>query len=421
MNKSINDDLKKKKIKKVSFGKTIYSRIKSYDNRNNEFFKNFSIIINNKSIKENKFINYNQKKINKNNSQIYGYKTLIPKLNYNIFNKKEITPLNSNSILQSQSSKNFNQTVNNNINNISLKNINNEPIINSLNNSLNLKNKNRAIISFKKDLNKYKIENNKRFIEQEKELNFTSELNSKNGVLGKMSKSQSETFIYLKGNKNNNYPFLNNSNSLTSKNNNFSFREKNLYQLSKSRNITARKIFKYYISQESKDKFKPIKNFEKFLKKKYKNSKNRFNKIYCLNKLHIKRINELKNNRIIAYKDDFNIKDYQYTLLELVKNRIGNYNLFSLGQNYREFNDKMNKKIKPKGRFTNLADKLRNNAPSFLINRLKQMDVDKLIARAKFLNCNISMDENKKFKNENIFKEFNLYMKNKNKSNNKNK
>ena len=412
---NINDFIKKKKIKKVSFAKEVKSNNNS-DSKSNESFNNLFPNINKFTPrKKNIFININPKIINKNNSEIFDNKNLFPQLNYNTFNKKQLTPLNNYSILQA--SKRFNQPTNLTNKHISLKKSIYKPLNNSLNKEHSPKNKKRASISYKLDLDKFKIENNLVLNEHEKELSFNSEPNSINNNIRKMSKSRTEAYIHFKKSKNNSLPFLNNYNSF----NNSSIREKNFSQLSKSRNVTARKIFNYYISQESKDKFTPIKNFERFIKKKYKNPKNRFNKIYCLNKLHLQRIKELKNNRIIAYKDDFNIKDYQYTLLELIRNRVGNNNLFSLGQNYKEFNEKLNKKIKPKGRFTNLADKLRNNAPSYLINRLKQLDRDKLIARAKYLNSSINFDENKKFKKVNIFREFNLYMKNKNKKNNKDK
>ena len=122
------------------------------------------------------------------------------------------------------------------------------------------------------------------------------------------------------------------------------------------------------------------------------------------------RLEQLKNNRIIAYKDDFNIKEYQSTLLQLLNKRVDDNNLNTLGKNYRDFNENMNKKIIPKGRFTNLADKIRNNAPFFLIKRLEEMDKEKLIARAKFLKSNIDFNKKKENSNENIFKEFDLYM-----------
>ena len=183
-----------------------------------------------------------------------------------------------------------------------------------------------------------------------------------------------------------------------------------LNQLIKDKDITSRKIFDYYVYQNSKDTFKPIKNFDKFLKKKYRFPKKRFNKIYCINKSYLNRLDQLKNNRIIAFKDDFNIKEYQSTLLQLLKKRVDDNNLNILGKNYRDFNENMNKKIIPKGRFTNLADKIRNNAPFFLIKRLEEMDKEKLIARAKFLKSNIDFNKKKKNSNENIFKEFDLYM-----------
>ena len=190
----------------------------------------------------------------------------------------------------------------------------------------------------------------------------------------------------------------------------FSMSPRELNQLIKNKDISSKRIFEYYIYQNSKDTFKPIKNFDKFLKKKYKIPKKRFNKIYCINKSYLNRLDQLKNNRIIAYKDDFNIKEYQSTLLQLLQKRVDDDNLNSLGKNYRDFNENVNKKIIPKGRFANLADKIRNNAPFFLIKRLEEMDKEKLIARAKFLKSNIDFNKKKENSKENIFKEFDLYI-----------
>ena len=353
-----------------------------------------------KTVKNSHLKNYSYNLFNNNNSKISNHKLKISKLIYNNnINNSFIPPLNST--YQPKENRK----------NISLFNIFESPLNSSLNYSKTLKdNRNISLydkINKNKNLGKHSLEK----IEQEKEIKGLS----KSDIFAETNNKKK--CINLKKNKSQNFPKLNNhfNNSL---NNNFSktikkqnsLSPKELNQLIKDKDITSRKIFDYYVYQNSRDTFKPIKNFDKFLKKKYRIPKNRFNKIYCINKSYLNRLEQLKNNRIIAYKDDFNIKEYQSTLLQLLNKRVDDNNLNTLGKNYRDFNENMNKKIIPKGRFTNLADKIRNNAPFFLIKRLEEMDKEKLIARAKFLKSNIDFNKKKENSNENIFKEFDLYM-----------
>ena len=353
-----------------------------------------------KTVKNSHLKNYSYNLFNNNNSKISNHKLKISKLIYNNnINNSFIPPLNST--YQPKENRK----------NISLFNIFESPLNSSLNDSKTLKdNRNISLydkINKNKNLGKHSLEK----IEQEKEIKGLS----KSDIFAETNNKKK--CINLKKNKSQNFPKLNNhfNNSL---NNNFSktikkqnsLSPKELNQLIKDKDITSRKIFDYYVYQNSRDTFKPIKNFDKFLKKKYRIPKNRFNKIYCINKSYLNRLEQLKNNRIIAYKDDFNIKEYQSTLLQLLNKRVDDNNLNTLGKNYRDFNENMNKKIIPKGRFTNLADKIRNNAPFFLIKRLEEMDKEKLIARAKFLKSNIDFNKKKENSNENIFKEFDFYM-----------
>ena len=353
-----------------------------------------------KTVKNSHLKNYSYNLFNNNNSKISNHKLKISKLIYNNnINNSFIPPLNST--YQPKENRK----------NILLFNIFESPLNSSLNDSKTLKdNRNISLydkINKNKNLGKHSLEK----IEQEKEIKGLS----KSDIFAETNNKKK--CINLKKNKSQNFPKLNNhfNNSL---NNNFSktikkqnpLSPKELNQLIKDKDITSRKIFDYYVYQNSRDTFKPIKNFDKFLKKKYRIPKNRFNKIYCINKSYLNRLEQLKNNRIIAYKDDFNIKEYQSTLLQLLNKRVDDNNLNTLGKNYRDFNENMNKKIIPKGRFTNLADKIRNNAPFFLIKRLEEMDKEKLIARAKFLKSNIDFNKKKENSNENIFKEFDLYM-----------
>jgi len=377
-----------------------------------------------KTVKNTHLKNYSHNLFNNNNSKISNHKLKISNLIYNKNVNSFIPPLN-NTYQSKWNRKNnslfdiFESTLNSSLN---------DAKISKGNRNISLYDK----INKSKTLGKYSLE----IIEKEKEIKGLS----KSDIFAETNNIKK--CINLKKNKSQNFPKLNNhSNQLYSSNskkneklnfykklneqriNNslninfsktvkkqFSLCPRELNQLIKDKDITSRKIFDYYVYQNSKDTFKPIKNFDKFLKKKYRFPKKRFNKIYCINKSYLNRLDQLKNNRIIAFKDDFNIKEYQSTLLQLLKKRVDDNNLNILGKNYRDFNENMNKKIIPKGRFTNLADKIRNNAPFFLIKRLEEMDKEKLIARAKFLKSNIDFNKKKKNSNENIFKEFDLYM-----------
>ena len=88
-------------------------------------------------------------------------------------------------------------------------------------------------------------------------------------------------------------------------------------------------------------------------------------------------------------------------------------NLLSLGQNYKEFNEKINQKFSFKGRYTDLANRIKNHAPTYLINKLRDLDKNKLIKRAKFLKSSIDIDKKKDNKKENYFEEFEIYLENK--------
>ena len=48
-----------------------------------------------------------------------------------------------------------------------------------------------------------------------------------------------------------------------------------------------------------------------------------------------------------------------------------------------------------KGRYTQLADKIRKNAPNYLLNRLKKLDQENLISKAKYFHVDVtkSLDE----------------------------
>ena len=73
-------------------------------------------------------------------------------------------------------------------------------------------------------------------------------------------------------------------------------------------------------------------------------------------------------------------------LLELLEKRVSQKYLIDLQDDYRELNKKLFDVFEPKGRFTFLAEKLRYNLPSFLLEKMKQLDKDSIISRMKYYN-----------------------------------
>ena len=60
--------------------------------------------------------------------------------------------------------------------------------------------------------------------------------------------------------------------------------------------------------------------------------------------------------------------------------------MIDLQDDYRDLNKKLFNVFEPKGRYTFLAEKLRYNLPSFLIEKMKQLDKDSIISRMKYYN-----------------------------------
>ena len=200
-------------------------------------------------------------------------------------------------------------------------------------------------------------------------------------------------------NSNNNSKYFNFSIRMTKKNKNFS----KFFFKSQSKFITSKRIFRHYIREEEREKVIPIKFFRggapkslKEIKKLYKEKNFKFDK----------RIKEIKSNSTIAFKDDFNILDYQTTLIKLLSKRVSDNNLNDLQKNFVSFNEKNFGMVGPKGRFTNMAEKIKYNIPSYLYEKIKQLDIDKLISRYNY------------YKNsyDNIKKKFSIVKKKKNKS-----
>ena len=331
---------------------------------------------------------------------------LFPKITKNLLKRNNIgynSQRNINNPIEKQ--KNINKSLTSTLNIIDhsfpSKNESNNNILNKRSYNPIMKSYLNKTISHKLNFSKILNKSSLGFKTLNKDKKKLNEINISNFMNNRKISSKTQSFIFS---KNNELPNINNStynNSLSR------------ITLTK-KNLPVKKIYEYYISQESKNVIKPIKNFSKFIKRKYRDPKKRFNKIYCINKSYLRRTKEIKNNNYIAFKNDFDIDEYQNAIMQFLQNRVDIQNLHILMQNYKDFNEKINRKFSPKGRFTNLANKIRNNAPTYLINRLKDLDKNKLIKRAKFLKTKIDIDgkstENKK---ENFFEEFDLYMENK--------
>ena len=332
---------------------------------------------------------------------------LFPKITKNLLKRNNIgynSQRNINNPIEKQ--KNINKSLTSTLNIIdhsfpSKNESNNNNILNKRSYNPIMKSYLNKTISHKLNFSKILNKSSLGFKSLNKDKKKLNEINISNFMNNRKISSKTQSFIFS---KNNELPNINNStynNSLSR------------ITLTK-KNLPVKKIYEYYISQESKNVIKPIKNFSKFIKRKYRDPKKRFNKIYCINKSYLCRTKEIKNNNYIAFKNDFDIDEYQNAIMQFLQNRVDIQNLHILMQNYKDFNEKINRKFSPKGRFTNLANKIRNNAPTYLINRLKDLDKNKLIKRAKFLKTKIDIDgkstENKK---ENFFEEFDLYMENK--------
>ena len=155
---------------------------------------------------------------------------------------------------------------------------------------------------------------------------------------------------------------------------------------SKNNNISSQTIYKYYLKKSASEITLPVKNYDRLFDSKKKTVLEKLKRIYCENKNFDLILQELKDHKKLAYKDDFVIEEYQNTLLEILDKRISQKNLINLQEDYRELNKKIFNVFEPKGRFTFLAEKLKYSLPSFLIEKLKQLDKDSIISRMNYYN-----------------------------------
>ena len=239
-------------------------------------------------------------------------------------------------------------------------------IDNSNNNKINF---NRAIL--KKPIPKLNYFNKKKSQKQQ--------LLSQIYRISKINRNESSDNIYINQtlSKNKNAKIL--IPKIYKKNN----REKLLPFLEKSRKkkISAKDIYLHYLKENEKDKSKSqtIYNFSKYLQNNNKKFNYGFDKIYGDNPSFICRINEIKKNNFIAYKKDFNILDYQNTLLKLLKKKVSPKNLENLESSYKLFNERNFGMMIPRGRYIDLADKLKNFLSKDIFEKVKRMDKNYLL------------------------------------------
>jgi hypothetical protein len=150
---------------------------------------------------------------------------------------------------------------------------------------------------------------------------------------------------------------------------------------SRKKKISAKDIYLHYLKENEKDKSKSqtIYNFSKYLKNNNKKFNYGFDKIYGDNPSFIGRINEIKRNNFIAYKKDFNILDYQNTLLKLLKKKVSPKYLEKLESSYKLFNERNFGMTIPRGRYIDLADKLKNFLSKDIFEKVKRKDKNYLI------------------------------------------
>ena len=285
----------------------------------------------------------------------------------------------------------------NNINNVKNKN----STVNNLNNN--------SIINFKKNLNYFTPETSSKFKKINPFKHFSPLINNKIGINyfneigGKkfaFSLKKSNSLQNLKIPNNNAKKVLNiNNNSIYNNskkihnyyssfnNNNYSTQKNNLkfssyYFKSKNSLYSSKRIFRHYINESENDKIIPEKFFYKSgIPKPLK----KIEELYKLNLNYHRRLEEMKSNKTLAFKKDFNIMKYQTTLLKLISKKVSDINLRELQGRFIKFNEKIyGPKIQPRGRFTNLAEKIKNNIPSFLYEKIKKLDKEKLMTRYNY-------------------------------------
>ena len=307
---------------------------------------------------------------------------------------------------------NFKKNKNNSLKRVIFKTIKNNSNINCLLNTSSLTNNETS-------LTKYNSQSNINLLEPQKQnslnninINITSSININNSNNNKINfnrtilknpipklnifdkKNQKQQFLskIYKISKINKNKSCDNIDESTSKNKSFKISIPRIYKksnreklpfLEKSRKkkISAKDIYLHYLKENENDKSKSqtIYNFSKYLKNNNKKFNYGFDKIYGNNPSFMGRINEIKKNNFIAYKKDFNILDYQNTLLKLLKKKVSPKYLENLESSYKLFNERNFGMMIPRGRYIDLADKLKNFLSKDIFEKVKRMDKNYLI------------------------------------------
>ena len=327
--------------------------------------------------------------------------------------KKKI--LNKSSSLQNLKEKEFNrikEKYENKIMNYSnrlLENKNSKIKVNHLKNFMSMREPNRTnkikksffddkIKHFEKiGINRKNTKDSRNSKEKSINLNLTKNTNT-NDETSKEAKSfnnfyNSKSTIYkISKIKLNNYPMSKINETQNKKRQAYNPRVSSIpkhspfFHQSQSDAVGTQTIYKYYLNKSSSDITLPVKNYNKLFRDKSHSVYEKLKRIYCENKNFEALIRELKDNRKLAFKDDFDIEEYQNMLLELLEKRVSQKHLIDLQDDYRELNKKLFDVFEPKGRFTFLAEKLRYNLPSFLLEKMKQLDKDSIISRMNYYN-----------------------------------
>ena len=369
---NINKKEKLNKIKKLN-------QLKKIDNKNIKYnFFNTSFITQQMNKTKNKSIDNINDTINKNRKSL-GFP------NQNFLNKKNILkPINQKTLYKVKSTPQLlrNDTKNN------IKNINN--------------NNNNNFFSSKKSFTKLSNTKNNKLETLKKQLNNSynsfNVLNSKNNTIFNSTKDNNTNYFLSNDATNFFISSYDNNFSKTkiSKNNKKRFFSKFFYK-SQSKLISSKKIYNHYIKEDEKDIIKPVKFY---FKGGAPRSIKELKECYKDNIQFERRMKELKCNNTIALKDDFNILDYQTTLITLLSKRISEKNLHDLQKKFVLFNEKNFGMVGPKGRFTNMAEKIKYNIPLYLYEKIKKLDTDKLISKYNYykrINQNISKKFRKKY------------------------
>ena len=146
---------------------------------------------------------------------------------------------------------------------------------------------------------------------------------------------------------------------------------------SKKEKISANDIIIHYLKENEKDNSKnvPFNNFKKYLENNdYKKFNYGLDKIYGNSEKFLKRMEEIKRNNIIAFKKDFNIENYQNTLLKILKKRVSEKSYIKLQTSYRLFNERNYGMLIPRGRYVNLAEKIKDFLSKDIYEQIKRND-----------------------------------------------